>query len=100
MLIGVQIHSQNWRFPLWLPLFLLLPVALLLLIILSPLLLVTIIVLRLTGPGSELPPVVRASLRILCSARGVRAAFDLLRSIPGLRVDVSNRNKRVYVSII
>jgi len=100
MLMGVQIHGQNWRFPLWLPLFLLLPLALLLLIILSPLILVAVIVLRLAGREGRLSPVVRASLGILCSVRGIRAAFDVLCSIPGLRVDVSNRNERVYVSII
>jgi hypothetical protein len=100
LLMRVQIHARDWSFPLWLPLFLLLPLAILLLIILSPLILLTIIVLRLTGRGSEVPPVVSGSLGILCSVQGVRVAFDVLCSIPGLRVDVCNRDKRVYLSII
>jgi hypothetical protein len=100
LLMRVQIHEQDWSLPLWLPLFLLLPLAILLLILLSPLILLTIIVLGLTGWGSELPPVVSGSLAILCSVRGARAAFDVLSSIPGLRVDICSCNKRVYVSII
>jgi hypothetical protein len=84
----------------WLPLFLLLPLVLLLLIILSPLILVAVIVLRLTGREGQMPPVVRASLGIFCSVRRIGAAFDVLCSTPGLRVDVCNRNERVHVSII
>jgi len=100
VLMRVQIRGNERKFPLWLPLFLLLPLALLLLIILSPLMLIAIIILRLTGWGSELSSIVGASLGILCSVRRIRAAFDVLCSIPGLRVDVCSRNKRVYVSII
>jgi len=100
MLIGEQMHGHDWRFPLWLPLFLLLPVAFLLLIILSPLILAGIVIIRLTGRERQLSPVAGASLRILCSVRGIRAAFDVLCSMPGLRVDVRNRNERIYVSII
>jgi hypothetical protein len=100
LLIRAQVHGQERRFPIWLPLFLLLPLVLVLLIILSPLVLVAIIVLRLTGLGSELPPAVKASLAILCSVRGIRAAFDVLCSMPGMLVDVRNRNERIYVSII
>ena len=84
----------------WLPLFLLLPLALLVLIVLSPLILVAIIILWLAGREGQLSPVVRASLGILCSVRGIRAAFDVLWSMPGLQVDVWNRNERVHVSII
>jgi len=88
MLMRVQIHGEERRFFLWLPLFLLLPLALLLLIILSPLILVAIIILRLKGRGRHLSPPI------------IRAAFDILCSMPGLRVDVSNRNERVYISVI
>jgi len=100
MVMRVQIHGKEGKFPLWLPLFLLLPLALLLLIILSPLILIAITILRLRGRGRELSPIVGASLGILCSVRGIKAAFDVLCSMPGLRVDVCNRNERVYVSII
>jgi hypothetical protein len=100
MLIGVQIHGQERRFPIWLPLFLLLPPALVLLIILSPLILIAIVIIRLRGRGNQLPPVARASLGTLCSVRGIRAAFEVLCSMPGLRVYVRDRNERIYVSII
>jgi hypothetical protein len=87
MVMRVQIRGEEKRFCLWLPLFLLLPLALVLLIILSPLILVAIIILRLSGRGKHLSPI-------------IRAAFDVLCSMPGLRVDVSNRNERVYISVI
>jgi len=98
MLMRVQIHGEEGKFPLWLPLFLLLPLVLALLIILSPLIFIAIIVLRLRR--RHLSPIVRASFSILCSVRGIRAAFDVLCSMRGLRVDVCNGNKRVYVSVI
>ena len=98
MLMRVQIHGEEGRFPLWLPLFLLLPLALALLIILSPLILIAAVILRVRR--RQLPPIARASLGMLCSVRCIRAAFDVLCSMPGLRVDVSNRNERVYVSVI
>jgi len=100
ILMRVQIHGEERRFLIWLPLFLLLPLALLLLIILSPLILVAIIILRLRGRRSQLSPVIRASFGVLCSVRGIRTAFDVLCSMPGLRVDVSDRNERIYVSVI
>ena len=84
----------------WLPLFLLLPLALLVLIVLSPLVLVAIIILRLAGREGQLSPVVRASLGILCSVRGIGAAFDVLWSMPGLQVALWNRDEWVHVSII
>ena len=100
MLMRVQIHGKERRFILWLPLFLLLPLALVLLIILSPLILVAIIILRLWGRERQLSPAAGASLRILCSVRGIRAALDVLCSRPGLRVDIYNRNERIYVSVV
>jgi len=99
MLMRVQIRGKEGKLPLWLPLFLLLPLASLLVIILSPLILIAIAILRLRGRGSELSSVVRASLGILCSVRGIRAALDVLCSMPGLRVDVCNRNQCTYFSI-
>ncbi|MDH4299779.1 MAG: hypothetical protein OEV54_03985 [Dehalococcoidia bacterium] len=98
ILMRVQIHGEEERFPLWLPLFLLLPLALLLLIILSPLILVAIIVIRVRG--RQLSPIVGSAFGMLCSVRCIRAAWEVLCSMPGLRVDVRNRNERVYVSII
>jgi len=100
LLIGVRFRGEDGTFPIWLPLFLLLPRALALLMALSPLILIAIIVVRLTGRGRKLPPAARASLSTLCSLRGIRAAFEVLCSLPGLRVDVRSGNDRVYVSII
>jgi hypothetical protein len=100
LLIRVQFRGEDGGFPLWLPLFLLLPVALALLIALSPLILIAIIFLRLTGRGRKLPAVARASLGTLCSVRGIRAAFDVLCSMPGLRIDARSGNDSIYVSII
>jgi len=100
MLMRVRIRGEERRFFLWLPLFLLLPLALLLLIILSPLILVAIIILRLIGRGRHRSPIIGTSFGVICSVRGIRAAFDVLCSMPGLRVDISNRNERVYVSVI
>jgi hypothetical protein len=100
LLIGVQFRGEEGGFPLWLPLFLLPPLALALLIALSPLILIAIIVLSLRRQRREMRHVARTCLGILCSVRGIRAAYDVLCSMPGLRVDVYNRNERVYVSII
>jgi len=100
MLVRIQIRGEERKFRLWLPLFLLVPLAVLLLIILSPVILVAIVIIRVTGWGKRLSPVARTSLGILCSVRGIRAAFDILCSMPGLRIDVRNNKERVYVSII
>ena len=100
MLMRVQIRGEERKFRLWLPLFLLVPLAVLLLIILSPVILVAIVIVRVMGRGRQLSLVARTSLGILCSVRGIRAAFDVLCSMPGLSVDVRNNKERVYVSII
>jgi hypothetical protein len=99
MLMRVQIRGEDRKFRLWLPLFLLLPLALVLLIVLSPVVLIAIIMARLTGRGRRLLLAARASLGMLCSVRGIRATFDVLCSMPGLSVDVRNNKEHVYVSI-
>ena len=99
MLMRVHIRGERRKFRLWLPLFLLVPLAILLLIILSPLILICIVILRRSRRWNQLSPTARACLGILCSVRGIRAAFDLLCSAPGLRIDVRNSNEHVYVSI-
>jgi threonine/homoserine/homoserine lactone efflux protein len=100
VLMRLQIRGKERGFGLWLPVFLLLPVALLLVIILSPLIVTAIVILRRRRWLDRLPAIARTSMGILCSVRGVRAAFDVICSMPGLRVDVCNSNERVYVSII
>ena len=99
MLMHVQIRGEDRGFCLWLPLFLILPLALLLLIILSPLILLAIFILWLSGRGKRALLVTRIAFRLLCSMRLIRAAVDLLCSMPGLQVDISTHNERVRVSI-
>jgi len=101
MLMHVKTHGKKRRPGLWLPLFLLLPLGLVLLIILSPLILLAVIILlRVSGRRKRLSPAVRAICGVVCSIRGIRAAFDLLCSLRGLRVDVSSHEERVYISVI
>ncbi|TET49954.1 MAG: hypothetical protein E3J55_03565 [Dehalococcoidia bacterium] len=100
MLMHVKIHGKKRRPGLWLPLFLLVPLALVLLIVLSPLILLAVIILRVSGRRKPLSPAVKAVFRVVCSIRGIRAAFDLLCSLRGLRVDVSSHDERVYISVI
>jgi hypothetical protein len=100
MLIRVQIRGEERGFGLWLPLFLLLPLVLVLLIILSPVMVIAIIILGRGRRLDRLPPIARTCLSILCSVRRMRAAFGVICSMPGLRIDVGNGNERVYVSVI
>ena len=46
MLMHVRVHNDDTKFGFWLPLFLLIPLALVVLIILSPLILIAILVLK------------------------------------------------------
>jgi len=100
LFLRIKIHERKVLPGCWLPLFLLLPLAIVLLIVLSPVILVAIIILRVRGRRKQLPLVLRVAFGVLCSMRGIRAACDLLCSTPGLRVDVSSRNERVHISVI
>lgn len=100
MLMRVQIRGEDRGFSLWLPLFLILPLALVLLIILSPLILLAVFILWLSGRGKRAVLVTGFVFRLLCSMRLIGAAVDLFCSMPGLRVDIHNRNERVYVSVV
>jgi hypothetical protein len=99
VLMRVHIRGKEKGFGLWLPLFLLIPLGFALVIAFSPLILVAIIVLRRRQQLSRMPGIARACLRILRSPRGIRAVFDIFCSMPGLRVDVREKNEQVYVSI-
>jgi hypothetical protein len=99
MLMHVKIRREDGGFCLWLPLFLLLPLALVLLIALSPLILLAVIVLWLSGRGKRALLVTGIVFRLLFSVRLIRAAVDLLCSMPGLRVDIAGDNDRVHISI-
>ena len=100
VLMRVEIRGEERKLRLWLPLFLLVPLVLLLVIVLSPVILLAVVIVRVTGRRRRLLLIARTSLGILCSVRSIRAAFDVLCSMPGLRVDVGNNKERVYVSVI
>jgi hypothetical protein len=87
MLMHLEVQGENKRFGLWLPLFLLLPLALLVLIILSPLILIAVLILWPSGWGKWALLVIRAAFGILCS-------------LHGLRVDIQDRHQCVYISVV
>ena len=87
MLMHVKIQGGQRRFGLWLPLFLLLPLALVVLIVLSPLLLIALLVLWPSGWAQK-------SLLVLW------AAVDTFCSMRGLGIDVRSQNERVYISVV
>jgi hypothetical protein len=98
VVMRVQVRAEREKHSLWLPLFLLLPLALVIVIILSPLIVIAVIVLRVRR--GHVWSLVAPYLPTLCSVRGIRAGWDLLCATPGLQVDVRNRHEKVYVSII
>jgi hypothetical protein len=83
----MRIHNRDTKFGLWLPLFLLIPIALVVLIILSPLILVAIIVLWPFGWGRTALLLIPAAWRVYCS-------------MTGLRVEVQGRNETVYLTVV
>jgi hypothetical protein len=87
VLMRLRFHNGDRKFGLWLPLFLLIPLALVVLIILSPLIIIAIAVLWPSGWG-------KLALLVL------KAAWGLLCSMPGLEVNVRNPNQCVYISVI
>jgi hypothetical protein len=87
MLMHVKIQGEDRGFGWWLPLFLLLPLALVLFIILSPLILIAVIVLWPSGWGKR-------ALLVL------RAALEIFYSIRGLKVDIQSRQQYVFISVV
>ncbi len=87
MLMHVKIRGEERGFGLWLPLFLLLPLALVVLIILSPLILIAVLVLWPSGWGKRAVLVLRTTFEVFCSMRG-------------LRVDIKSNHQCVYISIV
>ena len=83
----IRIRGERRGFGLWLPLFLLLPLALVVLIILSPLILVGILILWPSGRGRRALLVLPAAFRIYCSLRG-------------LRIDIQSGRQSVYISVV
>ena len=83
----IKIKNEEHDFGLWLPLFLLLPLALVVLIILSPLILIAVLVLWPFGWGEWALKVLWAAIVACCAIRG-------------LEVNVKNGNQQVYVSVV
>ncbi len=87
LLMHVRVRNESANFGLWLPLFLLIPLALVVLIVLSPLILIAILVLWPSGWGK---------LALLA----VWVAFVSFCSLRGLKVDVQGRKESVYISVV
>jgi hypothetical protein len=87
MLMHLRFENGDKKFGLWLPLFLLMPLALVVLIILSPLILIAILVLWPSGWG-------KLALMVL------KAAWGLFYSIRGLQVNIRGHNEWVYISVV
>lgn len=87
MLMHVKVQNKERNFGIWLPLFLLIPLVLVILIILSPLILIAILILWPSGWGRW-------------AWLSLQAAFASFWAIRGLKVDVENNNECVYISVI
>ena len=87
MLMHVKIRGERRGFGLWLPLFLLLPLALALFIILSPLLLIAILVFWPSGWRKRALHIFGAAFGVVCSMRG-------------LKVDVQGNHHCIYISAV
>jgi len=90
MLMHVKVKNERTDFGLWLPLFLLFPLALVVLLILSPLILIGVLVMLALGQGRW----VEFGFRCLW------AAITSSWALRGLRVDVEGRNETVQVTVI
>jgi hypothetical protein len=86
MLMHVKIKSKDTRLGIWLPLFLLMPVILVVLLALSPLILLGILVTWPSGWGRW-------------AWWSLKAAFVAFWNLKGLKVDIQGRDL-VQVSII
>jgi len=87
MLMHMRIQGERRGFGLWLPLFLLLPLALVVFIILSPLILVAAIILWPSGWGKR-------------ALYTLRAALEVFWSMRGLKVDVRSGRQCVSISVV
>jgi len=90
MLMHVKIKNEKKNFGIWLPLFLLFPLALVVLLVFSPLILIGIMVLLMLGQERW----VEWGLRCLW------AAIVSSWALRGLQVDVEGRNGLVQVNIV
>jgi hypothetical protein len=86
----VKVKNERTDFGLWLPLFLLFPLALVVLLILSPLIMIGVMVMLALGQGRW----VEFGFRCLW------AAITSSWALRGLRVDVQGRTETVQVTVI
>ena len=87
LLMHMKIQKKGRGFGVWLPVFLVLPLALVVFIILSPLVLIAVLALWLGGWGK------RALLAL-------KTAFEVCCSIHGLRVDIQSHHQSVLISVV
>jgi len=90
MLMHVKVKNERTDFGLWLPLFLLFPLALVVLLVLSPLILIGVMVMLAVGQGQW----VEFGFRCLW------AAITSSWALRGLRVDVQGHHETVQVTVI
>ena len=87
LMMRLKIRNPEHKFGLWLPIFLIIPVALVVYIILSPLILLAIIILWPTGWGKTVLLAPWYAWRVFCATRG-------------LKVDVQNPTECVLISFV
>ena len=87
VLMHVKIRGERRGFGLWLPLFLVLPLALALFIILSPLKLIAILVFWPRGWRKRALHIFGAAFEVFCSMRGIK-------------VDIQGDHHCIYISAV
>lgn len=87
LLMHMRFQGDKGRLGLWLPLFLLLPLAMVVLVLLSPLIIIGAVILWPSGWGK------RAFLSL-------RTAVEVFWSMRGLKVDVRRGRQWVSISIV
>jgi hypothetical protein len=90
VLMHVKVKNERSDFGLWLPLFLLFPLALVILLVLSPLIIIAVLILCGFGYGDWVWWGLRCLVAAVVSSWALR----------GLRVDVQGRSGTVYVSVV
>lgn len=87
MLMHVRIRGVQRAFGLWLPLFLVLPLALALFVVLSPVILIAVLLFWPRGWRKR-------ALHIF------GAAFEVFNSMRGIKVDVRGEHGCIYISVV
>lgn len=89
MWMRLKVRNRERNFGLWLPLFLLVPAALVVLLILSPLILIAAIILWPWGWGKAALLSIPVAAGLYCAVRGLN-----------VNVHSPRRNEYVYISIV